>query len=301
MVYSLASLTIIPCARAEAMPYSSAVFGIVLINLDRSADRRDRMRQQFASAGLPFARFSAVDGVALTPAVCSFFCNDAGQLASPLRVGEIGCYASHLRIWQDIVASKYPPVVLVCEDDILLPLDLCAVIEGILRAAPTGWDIVRLAYRNTRAFRTIAPVDRCYDVVRFSRQPMRSGAYLISQAGAGKLLRPGLRDHPIDLDLARPWAFDLEALGVFPPPIKQLSDRSLIQEMGGRLFAGRRPGPAARFVQVFSTDKIRRFTYAFRTLGLREWLLCLAENAWRKLTGAHKSALENERSSPQCP
>ena len=282
------------------MPYSSAGFGIVLINLDRSADRRDRMRQQFASAGLPFARFSAVDGVALTPAVCSFFCNAAGQLASPLRVGEIGCYASHLQIWQDIVAGKYPPVVLVCEDDILLPLDLRGIIEDVLRATPTGWDVVRLAYRNTRAVSSIAPVDRCYDVVRFSRQPTRSGAYLISQAGAGKLLRPGLRDHPIDFDLARLWAFDLETLGVFPPPIEQLSDHSLIQEMGGRLFAGRRPGPVARFVQVFSTDKLRRFAYAFRTLGLREWLLCLAENAWGKLSGANKSASEITHSSPQC-
>jgi glycosyl transferase family 25 len=79
------------------------------------------MTAEFLRIGLDFDRFSAVDGIGLPGSVRPFFCDASSQVISPLRVGEIGCYASHLAVWQRIAAGEYGSAALVREDDMLFP------------------------------------------------------------------------------------------------------------------------------------------------------------------------------------
>src|SRR5262245_62078366 len=61
---------------------------VIVINMDRSAARLAHMQAEFARTGLDFERFSAVSGADLPETVKPYFCDAAGQVASPLRPGE---------------------------------------------------------------------------------------------------------------------------------------------------------------------------------------------------------------------
>lgn len=86
---------------------------VMLINLDRSTDRLARMQREFDRAGVRFERFPAVHGTDLPGSVRSYFCDASGRVISPLPAGEIGCYASHLAIWQRIASGTYGSAALV--------------------------------------------------------------------------------------------------------------------------------------------------------------------------------------------
>lgn len=239
----------------------------IVINLDRSPDRLAHISGEFGRAGMTFERFAAVDGVAIPDSVKPYFCDDAGKIVSPLRPGEIGCYASHLAVWQQIAAGKHGGTVLVCEDDMALPAgfrDLLAAIAGL---APSGWDLINLSGKTKRAVVPVCRVSHDRHLVRFSRDPGSLAGYLISQAGARKLLAPGIRRRGADQDTRRPWAFGLRTLGLYPP-LPEASIGTTNDYPRGTKVA--RSAPA---------DMLRRPIYGISTLGLRMWAQCAAWNA----------------------
>src|SRR5262245_18494301 len=194
----------------------------VVINLDRSPDRLAHIEAEFARAGMAFERFRAVDGCDLPEDAKPYFCDAAGRIVSRLTAGEIGCYASHLTIWQRIAARRYGPAALLCEDDIELSDDLHGLQEAIPRVVQAGWDIVRLVDNDRLAERKslpLAPLPGARALIRYWHLPMLAGGYLRSTAGARKQLRAGTRTHGVNLDLRRPWIFGLEHYAVHPAPI----------------------------------------------------------------------------------
>jgi glycosyl transferase family 25 len=244
---------------------------VFLINLERSADRLARMTAEFQRVGVGFERFPAVNGTDLPAGHASYFCDASGRIASPLSPGEIGCYASHLGIWQRIVDGE-PPAALICEDDIILPTDLAALLEATAGALPAGWDIVRLVdmdnWGRKRAL-ALAPLPGNRHIIRYWRAPMRAGAYIISRAGAKKLLRPGLRCYGVDADLRRPWLFALDHYGVHPAPIIQHADESLIGADRGCAFA-RRQWKLSRKLRR-APLMVRQQAYNLKKMGLWPW------------------------------
>jgi glycosyl transferase family 25 len=240
-----------------------------LINLDRSSDRLAHMQTEFARAGMDFERFPAVDGTDLPQALKSYFCDASDKIISPLRPGEIGCYASHLAIWQKMAAGTSP--VLVCEDDISLPDHFQRLLEATLSAAPAGWDVVRLSSPSWRPVAPLCDLDGTHKLVRYWREPTLTGATLVSPQGARKLLKPGLRTRPVDVDLRRPWVFGIETFGVWPPPVTQDVHPSIILATGAR----------HRYRRRLSPDSLWRHLHSLRTLGVRTWIKCTAQRAIR--------------------
>ncbi|MBR1608613.1 MAG: glycosyltransferase family 25 protein [Kiritimatiellae bacterium] len=120
---------------------------IYVINLDRSPERLAETKRQLDAAGLPFERFPAVDGRALSPA-------ERREACPPLRFwlangfrsvlpGEIGCALSHRGVWERI-ADGPGDVAAVFEDDAVLDADaLRDVLATAERdddpAVPTVW------------------------------------------------------------------------------------------------------------------------------------------------------------------
>jgi glycosyl transferase, family 25 len=265
----------------------------VLINLDRSQDRLAAMTAEFLRVGLAFDRFSAVDGIDLPGSVQPFFCDASGQVISPMRVGEIGCYASHLAVWQRIAAGEYGSAALVCEDDMRFPDEFASFLPALLARAPSGWDLIRLSPRTKHAVVCVREIADGYSLVRYSRQPASAAAYLLSLDGARKLLAPGVRIRPVDQDFRRPWAFDLESFGVWPPMPEGHRSRSTIDEMGGRIRLARRWG------RWSVRDAVLRPAYGIRVLGLRQWCKCAAWNLiGRKLRRASPQAIRPAGRSP---
>jgi glycosyl transferase, family 25 len=246
----------------------------IVINLDRSPDRLAHIKAEFARASMAFERFRAVDGCELPESVKPYFCDASGRIVSPLTAGEIGCYASHLTIWQRIAAGKYGPAALVCEDDIALPDDLDGLLEAIPRAVSFGWDIVRLVDNDHLAERKalpLAPLPGTRALIRYWHLPMLAGGYLVSTAGARKLLRAGIRTHGVDADLRRPWIFGLDHYGVHPAPIEQRHVfASIIGRKRGCALATM-PGRPSRLMPLRALE-FREYLYNLRKMGLQCWL-----------------------------
>jgi glycosyl transferase, family 25 len=118
--------------------------GVWLINLDRSTSRREAMEARLAALGLPYTRFAAIDGRAewdrlVADVDLPAFRRNVGREVLP---GEIGCYASHLGVWQALLDSPHE-VALILEDDVVFHDDFLAVLNIVL-AQRAGWDMVKL-------------------------------------------------------------------------------------------------------------------------------------------------------------
>jgi glycosyl transferase family 25 len=196
------------------------MFSAYLINLDHSKDRLAHAVQQLSAASIAFERVSGVVGANVPAHLAPKFLTADGVIASPLRPGEVGCYASHLLVCERVL-DRAEPFALVVEDDAVVDTDLRAVVADVVARLPAGWDIVKLCNETCRhpPYR-FASAGNGRNLVRFFHQPELTTSYLISAAGARKMLQPGLRIWPVDVDMKQPWRFGLDIWGVSPPPVR---------------------------------------------------------------------------------
>jgi glycosyl transferase family 25 len=262
---------------------------IVLINLDRDADRLAHMRAQLDGLGLSFERFPAVRGADLPERLRSYF--PSGGEAG-LSAGEIGCYASHLVLMQRIVAGELKAPVLVLEDDVALPDDLPALVDDLLAKAPAGWDMIRLSNPPKRAYAKVADLAGDRKLVRYSVVPGSTGAYLISAAGAAKFLARKPRTVAIDQDLRRVWDWDIDNYGVAPMPIiPDVLQASSIDTMAAKASPSQEAAKVKR-PRRRNPSLIERHGWNIRVMGLWRWLRCELVNLAVSLTPRHeRSAL----------
>ena len=180
---------------------------IVFINLDRDAERRTRLLAELQSIDMPSERFPAVWWADVPPEQTSRWYSDAlnaRQYYKPLRNGEKGCYASHIGAWQQLLASDSPALV-VLEDDVRLTPQFAEVVNAIA-ALQEPWDMVKLLGRDREKVRSERPLVPGTALVDYARVPSMTAGYVVSRAGATKLLahrQPFGR--PIDVDLRFWW------------------------------------------------------------------------------------------------
>ena len=206
---------------------------LVFINLDKDSERRTRIEGQLAHLGLPGERLPAVWWKHLPPAEQSLLYSaerNHGLYYQPLVDGEKGCYASHIQAWRQLLASDAPALV-VLEDDVRLTPQFADVVNAIA-ALQEPWDMVKLLGRDREKVRSQRPLVPGTALVDYSRVPGMTAGYVVSRAGAAKLLahrRPFGR--PIDVDLRFGWECDqLRILGVSPSAIA-LDDTSEVSSI----------------------------------------------------------------------
>ncbi len=161
------------------------------------------------------------------------------------------------------------------EDDVTLPAGISSAVSNIIAKLPSGWDFVHLESRRGLQNRAVRPLAWSGDrtIVRFSRLPPGTAAYLISRRGAEKLLKPCLRAWPFDVDTRRPWVWGLDAYGVAPGLIPLRGEPSTIYALGGR--SGGRRGLSLHNPMRSITSMI----YNIQKLGPAWWLWCAMQNS----------------------
>lgn len=255
-----------------------AALSTFVINLDGSPERLAHMRAELDRAGLPFVRAPGVRGTDVPTPLRPWFFDAEGNLASPLKAGEIGCHAAHLSVWQRVVAEGIPTA-LVLEDDATIPAAAADLIAAVLRALPTGWDIVRLSSAAKRTYVPLAALPEGFELVRYSAVPNNAVGYLISLGGARKALAPGIRLHSLDEYLRRPWLSGLDTFGVLPPPIVHPGEFHSNIDAAEPRTAGAAETSLGKNVRKSDLANLhRRISANVRTLGLRRWLACLMLN-----------------------
>jgi len=104
----------------------------------------------------------------------------------------------------------------VLEDDAILDGDFERKAREAIRAAPAGWDCIHLSTNFKRSPFPVADLGSNHCLVRYMRLPVNSVAYVISLAGAQKLMAPRYRVRPFDVEFRLAWESGLEMLGTFP-------------------------------------------------------------------------------------
>ncbi len=240
---------------------------IFVINLARSPDRRRAMAGRLDELGLVHEFFAAVDGATLTEADLENYDREARLKAfgCDLQPNEIGCYLSHYRIYEKIVAENIPRA-LILEDDLDFSGDLPAILDS-LAAAPAEWELVRLSGLRARRGRKIAEIAPGYRVVRLLDVACGAQAYLLNRQGAGKLVDYGKKiTRQVDVMLDRYWDNGLRIMAVQPYPVQP--SRAFDSTIGPpQIDAWRLPGKRAlrlRIKAAKSIDSLRK-----RLLNLR--------------------------------
>jgi glycosyl transferase, family 25 len=198
---------------------------IFLINLDSATSRLSAAKRQLDLLGLPFERVTAMRGSALSPSErASLYSQElnAQRYFQPLSDGEIGCYASHISVWQAMKRRRLP-YCLILEDDLGIDARLPGALQAI-EQLPIGWDVIRLNSRVQEKIIASYPLVDDTKLIRFARVPSRTTAYVISATGVDKLLGqvpPVYR--PIDIDMRYFWQFNLDMLGISPAVVTESS------------------------------------------------------------------------------
>lgn len=191
---------------------------IAYINMDSDVKRRLHVTAQLHSLGLPATRIPGV--------VWRDLPGDAqGRLYSqqqnargyprPLVDGEKGCYTSHLRACEHLLAGTDPALV-VLEDDVTLAPNLPQVLEA-LEQMPHGWDVIKLYSRSHEQPLRQRSLCANHSLVVYRRVPSMATGYVLSRSGAHKLLvsrQPFGR--PVDVDFRYWWESGLRIYGVYP-------------------------------------------------------------------------------------
>ena len=168
---------------------------VVVINLPRSADRRDYVAAHLGSLGIPYRLFAAVDGKALTDV-------QRARYGASLPAGAIGCAESHLALLREI-ADGEDEFVCILEDDVeLAPAVVDLLDAAFLRSLP-AFDVVRLeSGADDRAAASIPIARRASFEVHIAwRHHLATTAQIFTRAGARKIVAR-LSTLPVAIDVA---------------------------------------------------------------------------------------------------
>jgi glycosyl transferase family 25 len=238
---------------------------VYVINLDRSPERLQAVKDSAAQFGIAVRRVPAVDGKALPKSFASDFDEVSFRLLhgkTPMPA-EIGCYFSHLRALEEIVSGDAPYAVIV-EDDIEFTADFMPFIEALARIS--GWDAVKLVNHRTPLFRPFRQVHSRYSIGRCAHGPLGSAAaYVVSRQGAGKLL-VALRPMrlPYDVALERGWCGNY-AIFTTDRPLVAFSTQAP-STIAGRAAYARARLPAWKRIGTLmfrASDYLRRLCFAY--------------------------------------
>jgi len=237
-----------------------------LINLDRAPSRLAFMEPQLSEIGIPFERFSAIDGTKLVPPYPNFDAQGYATLhGRSEHPREIACYLSHIGCLKRFLETD-AEYALILEDDALLPSELLDILEAAFNHAQ-DWDLLRLSTVNSGIRIPYARLTATTHLAIALTREKGAGAYVINRKCARIFV-----EKLLPIKLAWDIAFDLEflyglkATFVEPPPVNQQTDL----ETQIQIDINQYKLPPTRYFTVFPFRAIlesRRFlTRGFRLL-----------------------------------
>lgn len=193
---------------------------IVVINLATEGARWKAAKSEFAAVGLHAVRQPALVGEALSEQRTAQLYSkplNRRQYHRGLRPGEIGCYASHLAVWQDFLLSR-ERCIAIFEDDVEISSALPRVLDAVARL-PQGCDLIKLIGRPVETPISRSALLSDHWLIEYRRVPSLTGAYVLTRRGAEKLVAARhCFGRPVDVDMRYWWECDLRVMGVQPYP-----------------------------------------------------------------------------------
>ena len=195
---------------------------VFVINMAQNTTRMAHVTAELQRLGVSFTRFEAVDGRALSAQEQARVYDPYANLKRgrhPMVGPEIGCYLSHIAIWELIAAGTADGAVIL-EDDFASADDLAAVIAA-LEADNSAWDLTKLfSARVGQKMVESRPLTANREIATPYKVPNTTLGYVIRRDAATQLAAKALpMSRPIDEDLKHFWEHGLRIKTVAPCPL----------------------------------------------------------------------------------
>lgn len=209
---------------------------VFVINMETSKERFDATYNRLMENNVEATRFDATVGKSLSAQEVSHWYDAAAnhkRYHRNLTLGEIGCYISHMRIWQKLVDENIPYAI-VLEDDLHIEPSFADVLANI--ATLRDWDMIKLSDNRANPFFQYKLLGDGFTLGNYRKVPNGAQGYAISLSGAKKLLQRKPFYRPVDVDFQFHSEVSLSVLGVKPYPISEDTnfDSSISQQNNGR-------------------------------------------------------------------
>ncbi len=189
---------------------------IFVVNMPRNVERKQSITLQLSSRELSATVIDAVVGKNLSSIeVEQLYDEDSNRSRyhRNLTLGEVGCYASHRKIWKMICEHQHPWA-LILEDDIAISDAIHQTIEALKYIDNT--DIVKLSDNRNNPAEDSRILPNGSACVSYKRVPNCTTGYMISLSGAEKLLSRQRFFRPVDIDMQFHSELNLSLIGVKP-------------------------------------------------------------------------------------
>lgn len=198
------------------------IWPVHVINMASNTTRMARAAAELDRLNIPFSRFEAVNGRALSSDdLARVYDPDACRRRArrPLIGPEIGCYLSHVALWEEIAAGDAPGGIIL-EDDFSAYDDLATVLEAIARDEG-DWEIAKLfSARVGQKLLDRRPLAEGREIAVPYKVPNTTLGYAIRRSAAARLAARALPvSRQIDEDHKHFWELGLRIAMVAPPPL----------------------------------------------------------------------------------
>ncbi|KAL4002017.1 Glycosyltransferase 25 (LPS biosynthesis protein) family protein [Acanthocheilonema viteae] len=166
---------------------------IYVINLERRNDRKAKMMELLKLMGFEYTWWKATDGHHLDSeplySEIKFLPGyEDPYYKRPMKTGEVGCFLSHYRIWQEVNEKKLDRVI-IFEDDLRFVVNATDLLKELIEDIDSSgieWDLIYLGRKRLEgANENWVPGHRHLSTVDYSYWTL---GYILSLNGARKLL-----------------------------------------------------------------------------------------------------------------
>ncbi len=192
---------------------------IYVINMKCCKDRWLETQNKLNTLNINAQRFDATIGRELSEQeIKIWYCpkKNNKQYHRDLTSGEIGCYISHMRVWQKIVDEALPMCVIL-EDDLSIQSSFSRIIEAAEKLQ--NWDFIKLSDSRNLAFVDTQSLESKFVLGNYLKAPSGAQGYMLSLEGAKKLLRRKPFFRPVDVDMQFHSEIGLNMIGIKPYPV----------------------------------------------------------------------------------
>ncbi len=189
--------------------------------MTRAKERRADFAARMNELGLGYEIVEAVDGRTL----------DMSKYAAnaPLTASQIGCYLSHYKLWQRIIAEKIECAVIL-EDDAYCHDNFAETVLGIT-ACRWQWDVVLLKRgKRIRLHRIVSPITKECKMVQFKNHSGPATGYCITYTAAKKLVNNiKITNLPVDAAWGHYWKWSGKFYCILPNIVKETGAPTQLQ------------------------------------------------------------------------
>jgi glycosyl transferase, family 25 len=199
---------------------------ILIISLESSKERREKVRLQMSAFPLNWQFLDAVDGRKSDPSPLQYKPQKVKKLLGfELTKSEIGCYLSHIKCWQFCIEKNVTTLIL--EDDFVLEESFIKVIARV-QEIKLNWHILRLQGLISTDHFLIGDIDKMSLCVNY-KDPLGTAAYIIKPIAAKKLIESSIEIYePVDHFIEHYEKHGIKILAIKPYPITTL-DSTLVE------------------------------------------------------------------------